>query len=273
MEHNSPKGSQFNIRQPQYLESYGNFKDPDSFKPIANVVERYLKHKNPTSVRCLDSMAGTGLVGRKMQELFPGIKVVYQDGSIKMLSFGAYQNSDERILLDATTLDVAIADKSFDIVFCRAGLNNVKKEDYPKILAGQLRVLNNNGILILMDHFAQTEEEKKVINQIETEVKRIEGISDEVYVPTMEDLRGLIKNAGGKITDEQLSRVRFSMKERFISKGIKWLDFFIFRKILKAQNVLKYKETGDDIILIYPITTIAIQKIIIEQGESLLKSI
>lgn len=257
---NSPnlKGSQFNIRQPYYLESYDHFKDPTSFEPIANIVGRYLKQKDRSSVRCLDSMAGTGLVGRNMQKLFPGIKVVYQDGSSKMLSSEAYQNSDERVLSDATVLNAA--DKSFDIVFCRAGLNNVKKEDYPQIIAEQLRVLNDGGILILMDHFAQTGEDKKVINEIETEVKRIEGISDEVYVPTMEHLRELVKDTGGRVTDEQLSMVSFSMRKRFISKGIERQDLSTFRKILEAQNVLKYQETENDIVLTYPITTIAIQK-------------
>jgi len=205
-------------------------------------------------------MAGTGLIGRNMQKLFPEIKVVYQDGSKKMLSSGVYKDSDERVLSDTTAL--GMADKSFDVVFCRAGLNNVKKEDYPRILAEYMKVLHDDGIVILMDHFAQTEEQKEVINQVETEVKRIEGIGDEVYVPTIENLRELIKDARGRVANEQLSMVSFSMKKRFLSKGIEGQDLSTFIKILKAKNVLKYEEKGDDIVITYPIATISFQKII-----------
>lgn len=250
--------SQFDVRKPDYLESYDHFKDPESFKAIAGVVEKYIKQKGSSSLCYLDSMAGTGLVGRNMQKLFPEIEIVYQDGSKKMLSSDVYKNDDERLLSDAT--DIPVNDKSFDIVFCRAGLNNVKKEDYQKILGEQLRVLNDNGVLILMDHFAQTEEEKNVINQIETEIKKNEGISDEVYVPTLDSLRELIQKLGGKVGSEQLSMVSFSLRKRFLSKGMGKQDLSIFSKILKAQNVLKYKEVEGDIILIYPITTIEVRK-------------
>ncbi|MEI7709288.1 MAG: class I SAM-dependent methyltransferase, partial [bacterium] len=255
MEEPSVGKSQFDVRKPEYLETYDHFKDPASFKQIAKIVEKHLGQKDRSSVRCLDSMAGTGLVGRNMQKLFPGIKVVYQDGSKHMLSSDAYGESDERVLSDATAM--SLNDKSFDIVFCRAGLNNVKEADYPRIIAEQLRVLNDDGIIILMDHFAQTEEERNVINQIENEVKRIEGIIDEVHVPTIENLRGLIEGVGGRVSDEQLSMVPFSMKKRFASKGIEKQDLSTFSKILKAQNVLTFQETEDDIVITYPIATIA----------------
>jgi len=251
-------GSQFDIRKPEYLESYDHFKDPASFKQITEVVGRYLKQKSLSSVRCLDSMAGTGLVGRRMKELFPEIKVVYQDGSKQMLSSNVYQDSDERVLSNAKALE--LGDKSFDIVFCRAGLNNVKKEDYPKILAEYLRVLNDHGIVILMDHFARTEGEKKIINQIETEVKKIEGINDETYVPTAQELRELIQRARGRVTNEKLSRARFSMKERFMSKGIQQPDLSVISEILKAQQAIEYEDTKEDIFITYPITTVTISK-------------
>ena len=152
-----PKDSQFHIRTPEYLESFEPFKDPQSFNPIAEVVGTYLKENDRSSLRCLDSMAGTGIVGRKMQELSPAIRIVYQDKSQKMLSSNVYQSKDERVLSDATAL--SMAGKSFDIVFCRGGLNNVAKEDYPKILGEWLRVLGEHGIIVLQDHFATTEEE------------------------------------------------------------------------------------------------------------------
>lgn len=187
--------SQFEVRQPQYLETYSPFTDPESFKPIASLVKNHLKQRDPSSVRCLDSMAGTGLVGRNMQKLFPGINVVFQDASEKMLDSDVFKDTDQRILSNATAL--SFVDKSFDIVFCRAGLNNVRQEDYPKILREQLRVLNDDGMLVLMDHFAYTEEEARVINEIETMVKKMEGIIDEVHVPTMQKLLEIIKGAGG----------------------------------------------------------------------------
>lgn len=50
------------------------------------------------------------------------------------------------------------------------------------------------------------------------------------------------------------------MKKRFASKGIEKPDLSAFREILKAQHVLEYKEMVDDIMVTYPITTIAIKK-------------
>jgi len=85
-------------------------------------------------------MAGTGIVGRKMREVFSGIEVVFQDKSPGMLSSDAYQN-DERILSDVTA--IGVSDELFDIIFCRGGLNNLGEDDYPKALRCQpLKKLN-----------------------------------------------------------------------------------------------------------------------------------
>lgn len=64
------------------------------------------------------------------------------------------------------------------------------------------------------------------------------------------------------MVNEQLSMVSFSIKKRFFSKGIERPNLFVIRKILKAKNVLKYEEKGDDIVITYPIATISFQKII-----------
>lgn len=70
MEEKPIRRSQFNIRKPEYLETFEPFKDSLSFKQILNVVQSYVP-RNQSFLRCLDSMAGTGLVGRKIKEMFP----------------------------------------------------------------------------------------------------------------------------------------------------------------------------------------------------------
>jgi len=99
----------------------------------------------------LDSMAGTGIVGRRMQELFGKLNVTYHDKSKKMLLSDKHKGH-QRIMADATAL--SIADDSFDIIFCHAGLNNVNCGDYLKIFKEYIRVLRNNGVIIFQDHFA-----------------------------------------------------------------------------------------------------------------------
>lgn len=249
--------NQFNIRTPEYLESYKPFFDSDSLNQITVSIQKHIKETSRSSLRCLDSMAGTGIVGHQMKVVFPELQVVYQDKSQKMLSSRTYQN-DERVLSDATAL--GMASESFDIVFCRGGLNNVSKEDYLKIFGEYIRVLREGGVVILQDHFAQTEEAKNIINQIETEVTNIEGRNDETYVPTMEELREFVREVDGKILNEQSFEVRLPMKDRFMNKGISNPNLSTIRGILKKQNVIRYEETEDDIVLIYPIITITFQK-------------
>ena len=224
---------QFTIRQPEYLESFEAFRDSTSLKQIATKVEEQVSKKGG-SLRCLDSMAGTGIVGRQMKQVFGQIKMVYQDKSPKMLKADVYQDDDERITSDATEL--GLPDDSFDIIFCRGGLNNVAKEDYPKILSEYIRILSADGIAILQDHFARTEEEKDVINRIETEVANIEGRNDATYIPTAQELKSLIESTGGNVSDEQSFHIRLSMKDRFTAKGIHQPDLSKIKEILEDQT-------------------------------------
>ena len=251
------QGSQFNIRKPIYLKTFEFFKDPTSFNQIADVMRKHLRGKN-NSPRCLDAMAATGHVGRKMKEIFPEINVVYQDKSQKMLSSDEYLEDSGRILSDGAALPVS--DKSFDIVCCRMGLNNVAEVNYPKILKEYLRVLNDDGVVILQDHFARTGEEQKVINALETEVSIMEGIKDETYVPTLQGLRKLIQEIGGKVASEESFEAPFSAKQRFFSKGIEQPNLLKIKKILEAQSAIKYEYKEEDIIIVYPISTIAFKK-------------
>lgn len=248
---------QFSIRTPEYLESYDPFHNSISLNQIAINIQEQIKVKGD-SLRCLDSMAGTGIVGRKMREVFSGIEVVFQDKSPGMLSSDAYQN-DERILSDVTA--IGVSGELFDIIFCRGGLNNLGEDDYPKALREYLRVLRNDGIIILQDHFAKTEEAKEAINQIEAEVANIEGRSDKTYVPTIEELRGLVVGDEGVFSNEQAFEICLSMKDRFVSKGIDNFDLSKISKILEGQKTIEYEKVEDDIILVYPIFTITFKKV------------
>ena len=167
--------------------------------------------------KALDDAYESGYIGDKMKETFNEIQVVFQDKSPKMLKADSYKK-EERIESDAA--ETGLQDSNFDVVLCRGGLNNVAKEDYPKILKEYIRVVKNDGAIIIQDHFARTEEERKIINSIETEIAVLEGREDETYTPDIQELELLIQEAGGKISDKQMFKVRLSLKERFATKGI-----------------------------------------------------
>lgn len=251
------KKDQFTIRQPEYLESFEAFRDEESFLQIATKVKEQIDKKGGNNLNCLDSMAGTGVVGRKMKEVFDQIHVVFQDKSSKMLTSEVYQE-ENRVESDASY--TGLQESSFDIIFCRGGLNNVAAENYPAILREYVRLLKRDGIAILQDHFARTQEERDVINRIETEVAAIKGRSDETYVPTVQELKQLIQTAGGKITDEQSFKIRLSLKDRFIAKGINNPDLSKIKEVLENQTQVQYEKTADDIVIIYPITTVTFSK-------------
>ncbi|MBU1350207.1 methyltransferase domain-containing protein [Patescibacteria group bacterium] len=250
------KIDQFTIRQPEYLETFEAFHDSESLRQIALILKQQIDKKGE-ALKCLDSMAGTGIVGRKMKETFSEIQVVFQDKSPKMLKADSYEE-EERIESDAA--QTGLQDNNFDVVLCRGGLNNVAKEDYPKILKEYARVVKNDGVIIIQDHFARTEEERKIINSIETEIAVLEGREDETYAPNIQELKLMIQEAGGKVSDKQMFEVRLSLKNRFAAKGINDLDLERIKKILKSQTHIQYEEVDDDIVVIYPVFTVAIEK-------------
>lgn len=253
-----PKGrDQFNIREPHYLETFKPFSADISFAQIANAIRSHTDC-NGKPLDCLDSMAGIGIVGRKIREMIGGLRVVYQDKSGKMLASDKYDENDERVLCDSAKL--SMPDDSFDIVLCRAGLNNIAKEDYPKVLREYVRVLRPKGIGVLQDHFAQTPEIKETINRLEMEVSRLEGKSDETYVPTIAELMEMLQIAGAKPTTEQTFVLEFSLKKRFAAKGIDKTDLTAIHEILKAQTGISYRVAEDDIYIIYRGITISFVK-------------
>jgi len=249
------KRDQFTIRQPEYLETFEAFRDSESLRQIAIRIQQQIDKKGE-ALKCLDSMAGTGIVGCKMKETFSEIQVVFQDKSPKMLKADSYEE-EERIESDAA--QTGLQDNNFDVVLCRGGLNNVAKEDYPKILKEYVRVVKNDGVIIIQDHFARTEEEKKIINSIETEIAVLEEREDETYVPDVQELELMIQEAGGKVSDKQMFEIRLSLKDRFTAKGIDNPDLERIKEILKNQTHIKYEE-ADDIVVIYPIFTVTVEK-------------
>jgi|GEM_PF-4979972 len=248
---------QFSIREPQYLENFKPFSENISFAQIADSIKTGITtHGKPLD--CLDSMAGIGIVGRKIRQMINNLHIVYQDKSEKMLASDKYDENDKRVLCDAAKL--SLPDDSFDIVLCRAGLNNISKEDYPKVLREYVRVLRNGGIGVLQDHFAQTPKIKETINLLETRMSRMEGKDDETYVPTIEELKTLIIQAGGKVRKEQSFEIMFSLKKRFAAKGINQPDLSAFKGILAEQSGLINQVNDDDIYLTYPGITISFVK-------------
>ena len=249
---------QFEIRKPEYLESFKPFRDSISLNQIASFVEEQINQKGQNTVRCLDSMAGTGIVGKKMKEIFPEISITYQDASEKMLS-SEHLTGEETIFSDAKAINVE--NNSFDIVFCRGGLNNVSEKEYRNILEEYIRIICNDGIIIIQDHFAQTDEQKEIINKIESEIAKLEGRTDETYVPTIDELRSLIEKIGGKIKNNVFFEVELPLKNRFASKDVLNPDLSGIKGILEKQETLKYEIKEGDIILKYPITTLVFGKI------------
>jgi len=251
------RGDQFAIRNPEYLERFRPFHNPTSFEQIAAAVQKGLDI-NKAAARCLDSMAGTGMVGHYLKKIFKNIHVVFQDKSEKMLASAAYSAEDERVLSDAAALP--FADQSFDIVTCRVGLNNVSEKDYPKILSEYLRVLSDKGIVVLQDHFADTPEAKTTINQLEKMIAEIEGRNDETYVPTIKELEQMIVQAGGKITKEDRFNIDFSLLDRLHSKRVVKPNISAIQNLLQSQKSVACKIAKDDIIITYRISTIVFKK-------------
>jgi len=252
------KQDQFSIRTPEYLETFQPFRDSLSLSQIKNAVQDYVRDRIGSFI-CLDSMAGTGIVGRELKYIFERLQIIFQDKSEKMLNSFCYSNEDKRILSDAAA--TGIAGNTIDMVFCRVGLNNVGKGDYPKIMREYIRIMRNDGLGILQDHFAVSEGAKNVINKIETEVAKIEGRKDKTYIPTVGELGYLIRKAGGEIDNIQSIEIKFSLRDRFKSKGINNPDLSAISEILKGQDSIKYEEKDGDIFLVYPIITVTFQRV------------
>lgn len=250
------KRDQFTIRQPEYLETFEASRDSESLRQIALIIKQQIDKKGK-DLKCLDSMAGTGIVGRKMKETFNEIQVVFQDKIPKMLKADSYE---EEKRVESDVAQTGLQDNNFDVVLCRGDLNNVAREDYPKILKEYVRVVKNDGVIIIQDHFARTEERGKIINSIETEIAVLEGRGDETHTPNIQELESLIQDAGGKVLNKQMFEVRLSLKDRFATKGIDDPDLDRIKKNLSNQTHIQYEETDDDIVVIYPIFTVTIEK-------------
>jgi ubiquinone/menaquinone biosynthesis C-methylase UbiE len=199
-------------------------------------------------------MAGTGIVGRAMRTSSPRIRVTFQDKSRLMLASDSYAGED---VIHSDACDIPVSAKSFDIVTCRAGLNNVVQEHYEGIIREYLRIVKDDGVVLIQDHFARTEAEKEVINTVESKIALIEGCIEKRYVPTIQELRQMIESMGGLIADEQLYEMKLSMKERFAAKGIAHTLIRSIKEVLE-DPAIQFEERDDDVILIYPVWSVAV---------------
>jgi hypothetical protein len=138
----------------------------------------------------------------------------------------------------------------------------VPENEYVSIIKEYIRVIYDDGIVVIQDHFAQTREQKEIINQIESEIAKLEGRTDETHIPTIDELENMIKKEGGKIKKRSVFEIELSLKDRFASKGIFHPDLSQIKSLLEKQSALKYEIKEEDVILKYPITTLVFGKTI-----------
>lgn len=250
---------QFSVRSPQYLENFKPFRDETSLQQIASAIDPFVRGRHG-KVKCLDAMAGTGIVGKAMQEVFEALEVTFLDKSERMLASESHSDNN-RVLADIA--ETGLEDHSFDLILCRAGLNNLGEKQYHSVLTEFVRILKNDGLMMLQDHFAMTQETKMVINSLEAEVARLEGRSDDTYVPSMDELSELITSVGARLVSKDSFVVRISMRDRFEKKGLDSVDLKSIRDIVKSQAAIDFEEQGEDIVVYLPIFTLVVS------GESI----
>jgi SAM-dependent methyltransferase len=247
---------QFQVRTPEYLESAEGFRNPTSLVQIALAIEP--KVMTEGEVLCMDAMAGTGIVGKEMSKKFPNLSITYQDKSERMLNATTYSETDNRVLSDASEL--TFSPELFDVIICRAGLNNVARNQYAKILQEFLRVLKSDGVIVLQDHFGANIEQRDIINQLETEVARLEGRGDETFVFAVSELEKPILSAGGQISAREQFEIEWSLLDRLKAKGLKDPDLSPLMTILSKQTSIKNKTNNGDVVLTYPVYTLSVRK-------------
>ncbi len=247
---------QFSIRSPKYLENFKLFRDETSLQQIASAIDPFVQGR-PGKVKCLDAMAGTGIVGKSMQKVFEALEVTFLDKSERMLASDSYSDSDNnRVLADIA--ETGLEDHSFDLILCRGGLNNLGEKQYRSVLTEFARILKNDGLIVLQDHFAASSEAKMTINLLETEVARLEGRSDDTYVPSLDELSELITSVGARLVSKDSFVVRMSMRDRFENKGLDSVDLKSIRDIVKSQAAIDFEEHTDDIVVYLPIFTLVV---------------
>jgi SAM-dependent methyltransferase len=204
-------------------------------------------------------MCGTGKVGLNLSERFRDRieTLVFADGSAQML--GEIPDKNKRVLTFSENF--SFANGTFDVLVSRYGINNIEEDMYLAVLKEYLRTLTEGGIAVIQDHFPTSKEEQEAINTIELFIGKMDGRNDEPFVPTKDDFEALIQDSGGEIKDSSFFTYRFSMRDRFRTKGLSDdIDLSEVSEFLKSQTALKYELEEDDITLYYPITTFTISR-------------
>ena len=135
------KQSQFEIRDPQYLE-LETFKNKSL---LAEIVKHISSIQSEQRRQILDAMCGTGIVGDDILNKLD-CDVYYSDASPKMIATLDEKAAEKVIQADVTNMPFEA--NTFHGITCRAGLNNLKQEQYLRAISELIRVLKKDGILV-----------------------------------------------------------------------------------------------------------------------------
>jgi len=149
----------------------------------------------------LDIGSGTGvLLPFLVAELGDEGKIVALDFSAEMLCQAKAKNLQPIVVFaQADVLAIPLADNSVDLAICNSVFPHFN--DRVKALKEIARVLRNNGRLVICHTMS-----RKMINQLH---QSIGGVVANALLPPEFQLRGLIKQAGLKITHFEDSPERY----------------------------------------------------------------
>jgi len=149
----------------------------------------------------LDIGSGTGvLLPFLIAELGDEGKVVALDFSAEMLGQAQAKNFQPVVgFAQADVLAIPLADKSVDLAICNSAFPHFN--DKVKALKEIARVLRNNGRLVICHTMS-----REILNRLH---QSIGGIVASDLLPDESQLRGLIKQAGLKITHFEDSPERY----------------------------------------------------------------
>jgi ubiquinone/menaquinone biosynthesis C-methylase UbiE len=171
---------------------------PEKLKRLGNIVKE-LGIKPGHYV--LDIGSGTGvLLPFLIAELGSEGKIVALDFSAEMLCQAQAKNFPPIVsFAQADVLAIPLADNSVDLAICNSVFPHFN--DKAKALKEIARVLRNNGRVIICHTMS-----REMINQLH---QSIGGVVASDLLPDEFQLRGLIKQAGLKITHFEDSRERY----------------------------------------------------------------
>lgn len=171
---------------------------PERLKCLGNIVKELgIKH----GYYVLDIGSGTGvLLPFLIAEVGDEGKIIALDFSAEMLGQAQAKNFPPIVgFAQADVLAIPLADNSMDLAICNSAFPHFS--DKVKALKEIARVLKNNGRLVICHTMSRA-----MINQLH---QSIGGVIANDLLPPKFQLRGLIKQAGLKITHFEDSRERY----------------------------------------------------------------